>query len=209
MAVINHKYRFVFLAEPYTGSRAVRDALCGLDGSVETNGDHHLGLRGCVDGGWLSHNEAEAYTVFSTIRDPHDILVSRWLYHNHQRSFFDVFVAKARRSEQTTYSGDLKPTLFWRTAEQVDWFIRYETLHAALNVLLAHLGAPVIKELPVVGRSLDKPDWRDMWDMSLEAYARKFFPDIRRYDYRAFHPAGGWAPCRRRPSWLVRPKRGD
>ena len=209
MAVINHKYQFVFLAEPHTGSRAVRDALCGLDGSVETNGDHHLDLHGCVAAGFLSIAAAEVYTVFSTIRDPHDILVSRWLYHTCHHSSFADFVMRAHISEQIGYAGDLQSTLFWRTAKQVDWFLRYETLHAGLNVLLAGRGVPQIKELPVVGKSEEKPDWRDMWSMPLEAYARKHFPDVRRYDYRAFHPTGGWAPIRTCPSWLVRPKLGE
>jgi hypothetical protein len=209
MAVINHQYQFVFLAEPHTGSRAIRDALCRLEGSVETNGNHHLDLLGCVEADYLSHDEAELFTVFSTIRDPHDILVSRWLYHNHPRSFFDNFVARARVSEQVGYDGDIKPTLFWRTYQQVDWFIRYETLHKGLNVLLAGLGAPVIEELPVVGKSEEKPDWRDMWSMVLEAYARKHFPDVRRYDYRAFYVAGMWEPTHSSRPWLVAPRLGD
>jgi hypothetical protein len=209
MAVINHKYRFVFLAEPHTGSRAVRDALCGLDGSTETNGDHHLDLIGCVEAGVLSHNEAELYTVFSVIRDPHDILVSRWLYHNRQRSPFADFVMRACISEQFGYDGDLQSTLFWRTAEQVDWFIRYGTLQRGLDTLLKYIGAPPIGELPVVGKSKEKPDWRDMWGASLEMFARKHFPDIRRYDYWACQLDADWVPTVVWHPLLTQPRLGD
>lgn len=209
MAVINHKYQFVFLAEPHTGSRAVRDALCKLEGSVETNGNHHIDLFGCVSAGYLSHDEAELFTVFSAVRDPHDVLVSRWLYHNRKVTPFANFVDRARVSEQIGYSGDIEGTLFWRTYEQVDWFVRYETLHKGLNVLLASLGAPVIEELPFVGKSEGRPDWRDLWSTPLESYARKHFPDVRRYHYKAYNPGCGWRSTRHSRPWLVTPKRGD
>jgi hypothetical protein len=137
--------------------------------------------------------------------------VSRWLYHDQQRSSFADFVVKAHISEQNTYGGDLKPTLFWRTAEQVNWFIRYETLHPGLNALLKHIGAPTIKELPVVGKSEEKPDWRQLWSRSLEVYARQFFPDVRRYNYwGTISPSWRWSLAA--TDWgrgFVKPKLGD
>jgi hypothetical protein len=148
------------------------------------------------------------YTVFSVIRDPHDILISRWLYHNHQKSVFGGFLARARVSEQIGLDGDIKDTLFWRTYEQVDWFIRYETLQRGLDTLLSYIGAPSYGKLSVVGKSQNKPNWRDMWDACSEDYIRHFFPDVRRYDYRATRQGSRWMSAGSRGICLVNPKRG-
>lgn len=184
MAIVNRKYEFVFLAEPHTGSRAVREALQKLEGSVETNGDHHLDLQGCFAKGYLSEFEAETFLVFSAIRDPHDLLVSRWVYHDRQRIPFRDYLETARISEQQDSAGLTMDTLFWRTCEQVDWFIRHETLHDGLNTILDQVGAPLIDSLPIVGRTQEKPDWRQLWDEDTEQWAQLFFSDICRYDYR-------------------------
>lgn len=185
MSVVNKKFGFVFLAEPYTGSRAVREALCKLEGSVETNGNHHLDLLGCVAQGFLSYLEAETFTVFSTIRDPHDLLVSCWICHNYQCTPFQDYLKIACQSEQQNNAGRMMDTLFWRTCEWVDWFIRHETLLAGLNTILDQIGAPLVEEFPIIGRTQEKPDWRQLWNEDLEKWGRVFFPDILRYDYRA------------------------
>lgn len=185
MAVINKRFGFVFLAEPHTGSRAVRDALCTLEGSVETNGEHHLDLPGCVQKGVLSESEAEDFLVFSTIRDPHSLLLSRWLLHGRQENSFRVFLRLACQSEQQTLAGECATTLFWRTSGQVNWFIRYETLLQGLNTIVDSLGAPEFDRLPIVGQTKDKPYWQALWDGELEIWARVAFPDIDRYAYLA------------------------
>jgi hypothetical protein len=185
MAVINKHFGFVFLAEPHTGSQATRDALCTLEGSVETNGEHHLDLPGCVQKGFLSKSEAEDFLVFSTIRDPHSLLLTRWLRHGQQENPFRVFLRLACTTEQQTLYGQCVTTLFWRTAGQVNWFIRYETLLQGLNTIVDSLGAPEFESLPLVGQTKDKPYWPSLWDEDLEEWSRVAFPDIYRYAYRA------------------------
>lgn len=185
MAVVNKRFGFVFLAEPHTGSQATRDALCTLEGSVETNGEHHLDLTGCVREGFLSESEAEAFLVFSTIRDPHSLLLTRWFRHGHPGDTFRVFLRLACTSEQQTLDGRCATTLFWRTTGQVNWFIRYEKLLQGLNTILGSLGAPEFERLPLVGQTEDKPYWPSLWNEVLEEWSHIAFPDIYRYDYRA------------------------
>lgn len=179
MAIVNKHFGFVFLAEPHTGSRAVRDALLALKGSVETNGDHHLGLYGCYKRGYLSEIEADEFTIFAVIRNPYDLLVTRWWYHARGTFIFKDWVSDiAWETEQEDN------TLFWRTKDVVDWFIRYEHLEVGLNTVLDGVNAPSV-DIPVVGRTVGKPDWRDMWFPALDRVARFHYPDIERYDYRA------------------------
>lgn len=178
MAVVNKQYGFVFLAEPHTGSRAVRDALLTLDGSVETNGDHHLDIVGCWRKGFITEIEADEFTIFATIRNPYDLLVTRWWYHARQTHSFKTWIAKiAWETEQQD------GTLFWRSRDVVDWFIRFEHLDVGLNTVLNGCECPTVT-VEHVGATIGKPDWRTMWYPELDQLARYRFPDIERYGYR-------------------------
>jgi hypothetical protein len=113
------------------------------------------------------------------------LLLSRWLFHGRQEDSFRVFLRLACTSEQQALDGRCASTLFWRTAGQVNWFIRYESLRRGLNTVINSLGAPEFERLPVVGQTKDKPYWQALWDEDLEVWARVAFPDIYRYDYRS------------------------
>jgi len=177
MAIVNKKFEFVFLCEPHTGSRAVRDALLTIPGSVETNGKHHLSLSGCVRDGFLSGREACNFRVFGTIRNPHDWLVTKWFVLTRTHSFEDFVKHVAIDFQQDN-------TLFWMSYHDADLYIRYETLELGLNSVLAERGYTEGVELSTVGITIGKPHWSELWFPSLAEYACDHYGDIARYDYR-------------------------
>ena len=179
MAVINKQFGFVFLAEPHTGSRAVRDALLTLEGSVETNGDHHLDLLGCYKKGFINEIEADEFTVFAAIRNPYDLLVTRWWYHARNSYTFREWITDIAWIHEQR-----EGTLFWRSRDFVDFFVRHETLDVGVNTILDGCDAPSVV-LDEVGRTIGKPDWTTLWYPELDQLARGRYQDIERYGYRA------------------------
>lgn len=176
MAVLNKKYRFVFIAEPHTGSRSVRNALLELDGSQETNGDHHLTLEGCVRKGFITESESVQFNTFSTIRNPYDLLVTRWWYHARKFYSFNEWIKDFAAKEQEG------GTLFWRSRD-VHYLLRYEHLDLALNMLLVNQKIPWVN-LNHTGKTIGKPNWQEMWDYELVRLSKLRFPDIERYGYQ-------------------------
>lgn len=80
MAVVNHSQKWVFLAEPHTASRAVREALlanCG--GSLV--GHHHISLAELT--GPREHMDPRRigeYKIIVGVRNPYDMMVTKWIY---------------------------------------------------------------------------------------------------------------------------------
>jgi len=177
MAVVNKEFRFVFLCEPHTGSRAVREALLTIPGSVETNGEHHASLSRCTRLGFLTGREACSYTVFATIRNPADLLATCWFVYG-RKGTFENFV----RHEGISFQQD--DTLFWRTVNDVDILIRYEALELGLNTVLTECGYSGTLQLPTVGITVGKPHWTELWFPGLAEFAHDNYGDITRYGYR-------------------------
>jgi len=177
MAIVNNKFEFVFLCEPHTGSRAVRDALLTIPGSVETNGKHHLDLQGCIRDGFLSGREACEAQVYATIRNPHDWLVTKWFVLTRAATFEEFVRRVAVEFQQHN-------TLFWMTRDDVDLYIRYEALEVGLNMVLADRGYTAGVELDKVGATIGKPHWTDLWWPELAQFAEENYGDIRQYQYR-------------------------
>ena len=177
MAVINDKYKFMYLCEPHTASRSTRDALMTLETSRETSTYHHINVARALHNHYLTLEQAREYFFFTTIRNPHDLLVTKWFVSNHQRHDFFKFI----RGHVKTMKED---TLFWRFHREVNTFIRYERLEEGLNKILSRLGAPSV-QLPYKKeyKTEGKGKWRDEWSARMARWAREHYPDIDRYGY--------------------------
>lgn len=176
MAVANDRLNFIFLAEPRTASRATRDALLKLEGSYEVGTHHHL-IEDLLDS-YLKCSR-DAYTVFSTIRNPADEMVTLWLQSGTRpRSHCgETFAEYIRRW------GVGKPeSFFFRHAESADQVIRYENLQKELDSLLRSFGVSPVK-LEVVGPTEGKEPWFSYYTPRDLRYLLSSYPEIARWGY--------------------------
>lgn len=92
MAVVNHDKKWIYLMEPHTASRAVADVLTSKLGGSQV-GHHHIGLDELFSRtrNHLDRKRASGYDVIVTIRDPLDVLTTKWYYtgKTHNSSFSD------------------------------------------------------------------------------------------------------------------------
>jgi hypothetical protein len=175
MAVANGKWNFIFLAEPHTASRSVRDALLKLQGSYKA-GSHHVPIQALLNYRLLRHCQRSRYTTFCVVRNPADIMVTLWL----QSSTYEQGETLAKYIRRW---GTKKPDpFFFMHANQADEVIRYENLHEELNQLLQRLQAPSVK-LEVVGRTQDKVHWYMYYTPADLKYMLDHFPEIAQWGY--------------------------
>lgn len=81
MAVINLNHKWLFLCEPHTASRAVMRLLCEQCGGSKI-GHHHIDTVELVDWrrGHLAEKQLAELEVFCSVRNPFDVLVTRWKF---------------------------------------------------------------------------------------------------------------------------------
>ncbi len=85
MALLNKQLGFLFLFEPHTGSRAVLKALQQSHGSTVI-GNHHTGMADLIVKGCIQDDLRYKLKVFSTVRNPLDTFITRWVRFPRRRS---------------------------------------------------------------------------------------------------------------------------
>ena len=85
MALLSKEFKFLFLFEPHTGSRAVLKA---LQQAYTSNviGNHHTGLADLISKGCIQDDFRYKLKVFSTVRNPLDTFITRWARFPRRRS---------------------------------------------------------------------------------------------------------------------------
>ena len=81
MAVVNHRYKWIYLMEPHTASRATEEYLLKEMGGTKL-GHHHIGIPALTrrDREMINPQRLAEYKIISTVRNPFDTLITRWLY---------------------------------------------------------------------------------------------------------------------------------
>lgn len=91
MAVYCERHRCIFFANPQTGSKAIaatlRDKLEGRalpEREIQRDGEvlvkaHHATWQQLIDGGLMSAEQLDGLVKFTGVRNPYDLLVSRYL----------------------------------------------------------------------------------------------------------------------------------
>ena len=172
MAVINDRFHYLFLAEPRTASRAMRDALLTHPGSREI-GSHHASLRTLKSRYRL--RRADRYYTFSVVRNPADILVTEWFEFGAGRSLFEYI------RDRLYYCSD-SDNPFFKHASTVKHFLHYEELQVGLDTLFGGLGIPFVV-LPVVGKTLDKEYWRTYYSPETLHYLQSNCSEVSKFGY--------------------------
>jgi len=173
MAIVNRKYGYLFLAEPYCASRAVGIALAQHEGSVVLDCWVHEPLRRLYELDMVRPHEP--LFKFSIVRHPGDYLVTK--YHHltgwHKRGFREFLRAHLEPAE---------PTLFMHAAV-MDRTLKFELLQTQLNDILEARDAPPV-ELPVIGKTKDKKHWRSYYSTGDIWHIDEILPDFKTYGYR-------------------------
>lgn len=176
MAVANDKWNFVFLAEPHTASRAVRDALLKLEGSYKA-GSHHIPIEALLNYNYLRRRKRHKYTTIATVRNPADIFVTLWMQSTGYRREIETLQEYIRRWGLGNTEG-----FFFRHVNDADQVIRYENLESDLNCILISLQAPPV-QLEVVGKTEDKEPWHTYYTKLDLEYLLWRYPEIARWGY--------------------------
>lgn len=179
--IISHKYRYLFIELPHTGTRAINKELIQL-----YNGErilsHHSNLYDFLR---IATKDETRYFVFSGLRNPLDLTVSQ--YFKYRSIAADQNVAskyksgnrrKARRFHEIVFDSRLRRHLTylrdpdisfsdyfrdfykwpydnWASVchDQCDFIIRFESLQEDYSRVLEKLGIEQVRPLPRKGRT--------------------------------------------------------
>jgi hypothetical protein len=203
--IISHRYRYVFLQLPHSGSTAVGDELVSqYDGAkiLEKHSNYLEFLRAATP-------DERRYFVFSTLRNPLDEAVTR--YFRYKTNHRDSFTNPAWRAENGGWvtAEDLslyrwvqeaKPSFpeFVRRVftvpydnwsclshHRLDYIIRVEALAQGFSEVLKRLGIDPKRELPVVNRTPEKStDFLSYYTPEMRPDAVRIFgPFMREWGY--------------------------
>lgn len=169
MAVINKKYRYVFLAEKHCASRILRDVLMHQPGG-EYVPPHHATLSELIKLCPDLREFPSKFKTFSVIRNPADILVTM-----HFANTFQEFM------RHISYDPE---HLFFKHVVDADAILHYEHLEDDLNDFLVHVGAQKVaipyKEDYVTGGKKSWPAYYEERDIEFILNA---FPEIKHWGY--------------------------
>jgi hypothetical protein len=161
VAIVNHKYGYVYLAEPHTGSRACIKALEQHDG-FEINSSHHEKADRTADG----------LVTFSVVRHPLDIIAT--YFHHGKRTFFENVLANVKRSRDPG---------FYYHAGQSDRVLRYENgLAKEVNAFFGTIGAPPV-DFEIIHPTKDKRPWWEYFDETTIRIVEVLLPEIKGFGY--------------------------
>ena len=94
MAVINYNRKFVYLFEPHTASRATQLTLKRDVADTSIVGHHHIAMEHltAIRRQHIVPRRTKDFKVITTVRNPFDTLVTRWLHGEHKRKSIEEFV---------------------------------------------------------------------------------------------------------------------
>lgn len=172
------EFRFCFLAEPRTGSKAVAKALTDRYGAILV-GSHHSTPD--------EHPEYEInrdWVICSGVRNNWDALISWWFKIERRgtmrplNEFLPAFCAN-----NPNFVRDKR--LWWRTTPFINKLIRYEHLNSDLDHALVTVGLPPV-DLPVVldSKRAGRPYQVFYKDDTTTWVSRYFAKEIEKYQQK-------------------------
>lgn len=204
--IISHRYRYVFVELPRTGSTAIRQELREhYDGEpiLKKHATYDEFLRSATD-------DEKRYFVFSTVRNPLDDIVSHYfkLRTDHKGRYTDPARAPRNRrllnriidtvqsryvtGRDTDFASFLRrfyvfPYDTWASLshERFDYVMRFERLADDFAIVLERLGIEPVRPLPVVNATATRRrSFVDYYTPDLIPRARRVFgPYMERWGY--------------------------
>jgi hypothetical protein len=225
LAVYSTRYNYIFFANPQTASKAIAKTLVdALDGQpmpereIRVGGElavkkHHATWQQLQDHGLMTRAQLDGLFKFTSVRNPYDLLVSRYLKRKGRfadqpdkykwaRDNARISASMAAASELTfpewldnefrrhkqkdkTVKGPLE------YLDHADHVIRFEALQSGFDEVLQRLG--VAQPIGIVrenvtserGQGGVKQHYTEFYDdASRQLVARIYAPIIERFDYR-------------------------
>lgn len=225
MAVYSTRYRYIFFANPQTASKAIARTLeTQLEGQpmpareIRVNGElkvkkHHATWQHLQDFDLMSRAQLDGLFKFTSVRNPYDLLVSRYLKRKGRFSSepdkyrwaqdnpriqasmaaaqelpFPQWLAgqlRRHREKDTTVKGPLE------YLDHADYVIRFEALQAGFDEVLRRLG--IDRSIPIVAENVTSERAQGSAKMHYTAFyddasrvlvARAYAPIIERFGYQ-------------------------
>ena len=198
--IICHKYRFVFVEFPRTGSTAISAELVENYGgkSILRKHSHYSAfLR-------IASDEEKQYRIASGIRNPLDDAVS-WYEKFRTRDDIGTRQSKSHRKRfryvrdnDADFGSFLKrfyrlPYDSWTNAHHrhMDQIIRFENLQSDFASLLELVGAEQVRPLPSRNQTVGKKHFEDYYDDTIRDHALFVFgPYMQEWGYQFPHNWG-------------------
>ncbi len=184
MAVINHKYKYIFFHVPHCAGRAIEESLIHHEGSKRCNGEHHITASGMLDKGFISQEQFSNYIRFRVIRNPYDWLVTCWMRNATGEPFFEWAVTKGlsfiKDGTLFDFKNDVTHTL------HLDWDGGL-SLEKGLHFIFHNLCGVTPMPLRKLGVTVNKPDPLDLLTCYQALQIERLYPDIRTYNYNIFN----------------------
>lgn len=203
--IVSHKYRYVFMELPHTGSTAVSRELRENYDGTKIHGKHSTYqsfVRSATE-------EEKQYFTFSAVRNPLDVAVTKYVKYvnNHNGRFTDpVKLARNRglgnwvdrRLQRRIVENDLEFSEFfldvyrfpfntWASLDhqEFDFVMRFENLQEDFSKVLDLMGIEQVRPLPVVNASSRQRDFTSYYSPAAIERAKSVFAGyMREWDYR-------------------------
>lgn len=189
--VISHKYKYIFIELPRTGTTAITDQLLKF-----YNGERilikHASYRNLKK---FYGNKYDDYFVFSSIRNPMERTISIYQklrngsFKPKSKFFFGrriKFVKKNSSFEDYFLKFHKLPYDDWSSLDHhnFDHLIRFESLQADFKIVLKKLGITQIQEIPVINKTKKKKNFTDYFTPKIQGRATKVFsPHCDKFGY--------------------------
>lgn len=204
--IISHKYRYLFIEIPLTGSWAIRHQLVDhYDGQpiLHKHANYLEFKRTATD-------DERKYFAFATVRNPLDVMVSGFFKHktdhkgvfsNAENSiesnvidYADVNIHEKISQEDFTFESIFTRSKLWErpytdmievSAEYLDYVIRFERLQEDFAEVLRLLGIEQVGPIPVTNKTRDRAEsWESYYTPQVyEQVKRRCGPFMKKWGY--------------------------
>jgi hypothetical protein len=213
--IISHKYRYLFIEIPLTGSWAIHKELCQFYGGSPVLHKHAT----YPEFQRIANEDERDYFVFATVRNPLDATVSGFFklktdhkgvfsdanasLESNKIDYFDVVAYNYLQSSEATFETTFMRPRIWRRpyssmidlcAGQLDFVLRFEKLNGDFAEVLSRLGITPERPLPVVNKTKGRDrDWSSYYTPAMISTAMKDYgPFMKKWGYQ--FPAK-WGKC--------------
>ncbi len=203
--IISHKYRYLFIEIPLTGSWAIHHELCNYYGGEPILHKH----ASYPEFARIASQDERSYFVFATVRNPLDKAVSSFfkLKTDHKGAFSDPETLKSlkvdyvdlkrfqfiRASDATFDSYFLRSNLWNRpysdmielSSEYLDYVIGFENLQEDFSEVLRRLEIRQVRPVPVTNKTKGRrASWETYYSPRTYEKAKKVFgPAMKKWGY--------------------------
>lgn len=190
--MINHKHKFIFIHIPRTGGTSIEQQF-SYDGDRSGDGKKHWNLDQYKEA--LSNEQFDNYFKFTFIRNPWDIVISKYMdrgwysspiqgrggeigyYSGQKLSYFLNHYQPARHEYGDSFFDYFNP-------KQIDFVGRFEDRRKGLNFISKKIGINLNPQTKTRSNS-DKKHYTQYYDdETREIVAKKYARDIEYFGYK-------------------------